>query len=104
MFKVHWLIKYYSVAFLVIFGTFIYIENTEPEVNWLLYDTNLEEKVNKAVLEKDCTVLLNEYEKELANNFEKGILGFYVRKDRNLKKGQNLNNYLNYHIKHNSCE
>ena len=102
--KFHWLIKYYFVAFITIFSIFYLLEKSEPKINWVLYEKDLEKSLKSAVLNNDCIVLVKEYNLELKKNYKETFFGLQVRKDRNLIKGLNLLNYLNYHLKEINCD
>ena len=58
----------------------------------------------KHIYNNDCIVLVKEYNLELKKNYKETFFGLQVRKDRNLIKGLNLLNYLNYHLKEINCD
>ena len=103
MLKMHWLIKYYIIAFSMIFLIVFLMERSEPKVNWSNYSKNLKINIEEAILDKNCVVIKKEYDKEYELNFKKNFLGFNVRKDRKLVKGLNLLSYLDYYIKKIDC-
>ena len=101
--KIHWLFKYYLAVFSIIFLIVYYIESSKPYLNWALYDENKKLSVNEAVKKADCKVLKAEYKEELNLNYKKSVLGFNVRKDKNMIKGQNLLGYIKFHLKNLNC-
>ena len=50
--RIHWLIKYYLLAFTLVGLIVFYIETKEPYVNWNLYPNFKELEVKKIVLIK----------------------------------------------------
>ena len=101
--KIHWLIKYYFVAFVGIFSIFYLLGTSEPKINWVLYEKDLEKNLKSAISNNDCIVLVKEYKLELKKNYKESFFGLQLRKDRKLLKGLNLLNYLNYHLKEFNC-
>ncbi len=101
--NIHWLIKYYLIAFISIFSIAYFIETSEPKVNWLLYNNDLENIVKSAILDSDCAILKKEYNKEIKENYRKNILGINVRKDNKSIKGLNLLSYLKHHMQSINC-
>ena len=102
--KIHWLIKYYFVAFIAIFSIVYFLQKSEPKINWLLYEKGLEKNLKSAILNNDCFVLEKEYKLELEKNYKESFFGLQVKKNRKLLKGFNLLNYLNYHLKEINCD
>ena len=102
--KVHWLIKYYAVAFICIFSIVYLLKLAEPKVNWLLYEKGLDKILALAILNNDCLVLKEEYQIELNKNYKESFFGLIVKKDRRPLRGLNLLNYLNYHLKKINCD
>ena len=101
--QVHWVIKYYLIVFPAVFLIAFLIEKSEPKVNWLLYDKNLKERVEKAILIRNCKLLKDEFDKEYNLNYEKNYFGFLIRKDKKMQKGLNLLKYLEFHINDTAC-
>ena len=101
--KVHWLIKYYFVAFVGIFSLVFYIENSEPKVNWSLYPEISESKVKSIILNKNCEELEELYQNEYYAKYKKNFLGFTVRNDKQSKKGLNFLKYIKYHLEKSGC-
>ena len=101
--KIHWLIKYYVVAFIIIFTFVYYIEKTEPDINWSLYQNVSEDEVLKAINQKDCRSLSKLYLDEYNLNYKKNYLGFTIRKDKKSIKGLNLLKYIDFHLKKYNC-
>ena len=101
--KIHWLVKYYFIGFIVIFSLAYNIENSEPYINWSLYPNISETKVKNIILKKECNKLEELYKNEYNNNYEKNSLGLIVQKEKKLIRGLNLLKYLNHHLKKNNC-
>ena len=101
--RIHWLIKYYFFAFVIIFFIVYLIENKQPYVDWRLYNSNMKAFTNNMIEEKNCKSLLEAYESEYQLNYTKNYFGFPIRNDRKQKKGLNLLKYLKYHIKSLNC-
>ncbi len=101
--KIHWLLKYYFIAFLTILSLVYIIENTEPYVNWTLYPKILKNDVQKVIAEKNCEKLTELFNSEYELNYEKNFFGFLIRKDGQSKRGLNFIKLLNYHLKKNNC-
>ena len=101
--NIHWLVKYYFIAFIVIFSLVYYIENSEPDVNWLLYPRLDEIEVKRIIKNKNCAELKELYKNEFDSKYKKNSFGFIVRKDKQSKKGLNLLKFLEYHLEKNNC-
>ena len=101
--RIHWLFKYYFVAFSITLSIVYYIESTEPFVNWSLYANVSQDKVENIIYEKDCRELKILFKNEYDLNYEKNFFGFIIRKDNKSKRGLNLLKLLNFHIKKNNC-
>ena len=101
--RIHWLFKYYFVAFLIILTIVYYVENSKPYVNWSLYSKVSEEDIKNAILQKDCDDLEYFYNNEYSLNYKKNLFGFDIRKDKETKRGLNLLKLLKYHKKKNNC-
>ena len=101
--KIHWLIKYYFIGFLIIFSLVYHIENSVSYINWSLYPKISENKLNNIILNKNCNELIKLYKNEYDENYEKNSLGFIIRKEKKLIRGLNLLKYLNYHIEKSDC-
>jgi len=76
--RIHWLIKYYLLAFTLVGLIVFYIETKEPYVNWNLYPNFKELEVKKIVSDKNCEKLSMLYSKEFNSNYEKNIFGFNI--------------------------
>ena len=92
--NIHWLVKYYFIAFIGIFSLAYYIENSEPDVNWSLYPGLAEIEVKNIIKNKNCEELKDLYKNEFDSNYKKNSFGFIIRKDKQSKKGLNLLKYL----------
>ena len=101
--KIHWLVKYYFIGFIVIFSLAYNIENSEPYINWSLYPDISETKVKNIILNKECNQLVKLYKNEYDDNYEKNSLGIIIKKEKKLIRGFNLLKYLNYHLEKNDC-
>lgn len=101
--KVHWLIKYYLIGFIVIFSLAYNIEKSEPYINWSLYSGVSENKVKNIIFNKQCNDLVRLYENEYDENYEKNSLGFIIRKEKKLIRGLNLLKYFKYHLERMDC-
>ena len=101
--KVHWLFKYYFVAFLFIFSVVYYIENSKPYVDWSLYPNISENEFKSLINKENCIELQKLYEDEYLLNYDKNTFGFMIRKDNQSKRGLNLLKLINYHIKDINC-
>jgi hypothetical protein len=101
--KVHWLIKYYFIGFIVIFSIAYKIEKSEPYVDWSLYEGISDTKIKNMILNKNCKELLTLYNNEYDENYDKNFLGFIIRKEKKMIRGLNLLKYLSYHLEQNDC-
>ena len=101
--KIHWLVKYYFIGFIVIFSLVYNIENSEPYINWSLYQGLSEVKVKNIISNKECNELIKLYKIEYDENYEKNSLGFIIRKEKKLIRGLNLLKFLNYHLEKSDC-
>ena len=101
--RIHWLIKYYLLAFTLVGLIVFYIETKEPYVNWNLYPNFKELEVKKIVSDKNCEKLSVLYNNEFTSNYEKNIFGFNIRKDKKSIRGLNFLKFLNYHLDKNNC-
>ena len=101
--KIHWLIKYYFVGFIVIFSLVFYIEKSKPYVDWSLYPNISQERMIKIINDKDCIILKEMYQLEFELNYEKNFLGFHIRKDKKSIRGLNLLKYLDFYIEKYKC-
>ena len=102
-FKIHWLIKYYFIGFIVIFLLAYNIEKSEPYINWSLYPDVSEKKIKNIILNKKCSQLAELYKNEYDDNYEKNSLGFVIKKEKKLIRGLNLLKYLDYHLEKSDC-
>ena len=80
--KIHWLIKYYFVGFIIIFSLVFFIEKSKPYVDWSLYPNISQERMIKIINDKDCILLKEMYQLEFELNYEKNFLGFHISKDK----------------------
>ena len=101
--RVHWLIKYYLLAFTLVGLIVFYIETKEPYVNWNLYPNFKELEIKKIIFEKNCEKLSLLYNQEFDLNYEKNVFGFDIRKDNKSIRGLNFLKLLNYHLNKNDC-
>ena len=101
--KIHWLVKYYFIGFIIIFSLAYNIENSEPYVNWSLYQEVSETKIKGIILNKECNELVKFYKNEYDQNYDRNSLGFIIRKEKKSIRGLNLLKYLNYHLEKNDC-
>ena len=101
--RIHWLIKYYLLAFTLVGLIVFYIETKEPYVNWNLYPNFKESEIKKIISNKDCEKLSLLYNKEFDLNYEKNVFGFDIRKDNKSIRGLNFLKLLNYHLNKNDC-
>ena len=101
--KIHWLIKYYFIAFLCIFLLVYNIENSEPLVKWSLYPEISESDVQSLINAKNCEELKILFTAEYNANYETNSLGFFIRKDKLSIRGLNLLKYLKFHIEDIGC-
>ena len=101
--RIHWLIKYYLLAFTVVGLIVFYIETKEPYVNWSLYPNLKEFEIKKIISDKNCEKLGSLYIKEFNLNYEKNVFGFDIRKDNKSIRGLNFLKLLNYHLNKNDC-
>ena len=101
--RIHWLIKYYLLAFTLVGLIVFYIETKEPYVNWNLYPNFKELEIKKIISNKDCEKLSLLYNLEFDLNYEKNVFGFDIRKDNKSVRGLNFLKLLNYHLNKNDC-
>ena len=101
--RIHWLIKYYLLAFTMVGLIVFYIETKEPYVNWNLYPNLKELEINKIISDKNCKKLSLLYDQEFNLNYEKNVFGFDIRKDNKSIRGLNFLKLLNYHLNKNNC-
>ena len=101
--RIHWLIKYYLLAFTIVGLIVFYIETKEPYVNWNLYPNFKELEIKKIISDKNCEKLSLLYNQEFDLNYEKNVFGFDIRKDNKSIRGLNFLKLLNYHLKKNNC-
>ena len=101
--RIHWLIKYYLLAFTLVGLIVFYIETKEPYVNWNLYPNFKELEIKKVIFNKNCEKLSLLYNQEFDLNYEKNVFGFDIRKDNKSIRGLNFLKLLNYHLNKNDC-
>ena len=101
--RIHWLIKYYLLAFTLVGLIVFYIETKEPYVDWNLYPNFKELEIKKIISDKNCEKLSLLYNLEFDLNYEKNVLGFDIRKDNKSIRGLNFLKLLNYHLNKNDC-
>ena len=101
--RIHWLIKYYLLAFTLVGFIVFYIETKEPYVNWDLYPNFKELEIKKIISDKNCEELSLLYNIEFDLNYEKNVFGFDIRKDNKSIRGLNFLKLLNYHLNKNDC-
>tara|TARA_B100001027_G_scaffold73670_1_gene50295 strand:- start:466 stop:774 length:309 start_codon:yes stop_codon:yes gene_type:complete len=101
--RIHWLIKYYLLAFTLVGLIVFYIETKEPYVNWNLYPNFKELEIKKIIADKNCKKLSLLYNQEFDLNYEKNAFGFNIRKDNKFIRGLNFLKLLNYHLNKNNC-
>ncbi len=101
--RIHWLIKYYLLAFTLVGLIVFYIETKEPYVNWNLYPNLKELEIKKIISDKNCEKLILLYDQEFNLNYEKNVFGFDIRKDNKSIRGLNFLKLLNYHLNKNDC-
>ena len=101
--RIHWLIKYYLLAFTLVGIVVFYIETKEPYVNWNLYPNVKELEIEKIISDKNCEKLSLLYNEEFNLNYEKNFFGFNIRKDNKSIRGLNLLKLLYYHLNKNTC-
>ena len=101
--RIHWLIKYYLLAFTLVGLIVFNIETKEPYVNWNLYSNLKEFEIKKIISDKNCEKLSLLYNQEFNLNYEKNFFGFNIRKDNKSIRGLNLLKLLNYHLNKNTC-
>ena len=101
--RIHWLIKYYLLAFTLVGLIVFYIETKEPYVDWNLYPNINELEIEKIISDKNCEKLSYLYSEEFNSNYEKNAFGFNIRKDNKFIRGLNFLKLLNYHINKNNC-
>ena len=101
--RIHWLIKYYLLAFTLVGLIVFYIETKEPYVNWNLYPNFKELEIKKIISHKNCDKLSLLYNQEFDLNYEKNFFGFDIRKDNKSIRGLNFLKLLNYHLNKNDC-
>ena len=101
--RIHWLIKYYLLAFTLVGLIVFYIETKEPYVNWNLYPNLKELAIKKIISDKNCTKLSLLYDQEFNLNYEKNVFGFDIRKDNKSIRGLNFLKLLNFHLNKNDC-
>ena len=101
--RIHWLIKYYLLAFTLVGLIVFYIETKEPYVNWNLYPNYKELEIKKIIFNKNCEKLSLLYNQEFDLNYEKNVFGFDIRKDNKSIRGLNFLKLLNYHLNKNDC-
>ena len=101
--KIHWLIKYYLLAFTLVGLIVFYIETKEPYVNWNLYPNLKEFEIKKIISDKNCEKLILLYSEEFNLNYEKNVFGFDIRRDKKSIRGLNLLKFLSFHNKKNNC-
>ena len=101
--RIHWLIKYYLLAFTLVGLIVFYIETKEPYVNWNLYPNLKELEIKKIISSKNCEKLSLLYSQEFDLNYEKNVFGFDIRKDNKSIRGLNFLKLLNYHLNKNDC-
>ena len=68
--KIHWLIKYYFVGFIIIFSLVFFIEKSKPYVDWSLYPNISQERMIKIINDKDCILLKEMYQLEFELNYK----------------------------------
>ena len=88
--RIHWLIKYYLLAFTLVGLIVFYIEIKEPYVNWNLYPNFKELEIKKIISDKNCEKLSLLYNQEFDLNYEKNVFGFDIRKDNKSIRGLNF--------------
>ena len=101
--RIHWLIKYYLLAFTLVGLIVFYIETKEPYVNWNLYPNFKELEIKKIIYNKNCEKLSLLYNQEFDLNYEKNVFGFDIRKDNKSIRGLNFLKLINYHLNKNDC-
>ena len=101
--RIHWLIKYYLLAFTLVGLIVFYIETKEPYVNWNLYPNFKELEIKNIISNKNCEKLRLLYSQEFDLNYEKNFFGFDIRKDNKSIRGLNFLKLLNYHLNKNDC-
>ena len=101
--KIHWLVKYYFIAFLCIILLVYNIENSEPYVKWSLYPRISETAVSSFIEAKNCEELKLLYTEEYNENYETNSFGFVIRKDKLSIRGLNLLKYLKFYIEEIGC-
>ena len=101
--RIHWLIKYYLLAFTLVGLIVFYIETKEPYVNWNLYPKFKELEIKEIISDKNCEKLSLLYNLEFDLNYEKNVFGFDIRKDNKSIRGLNFLKLLNYHLNKNDC-
>ena len=101
--RIHWLIKYYLLAFTLVGLIVFYIETKEPYVNWNLYPNLKELEIKKIISDKNCAKLSLLYDQEFNLNYEKNVFGFDIRKDNKSIRGLNFLKLLNFHLNKNDC-
>ena len=101
--KIHWIFKYYFTGFIIIFSIFYYIESSEPYVDWSLYSDISKNEVRNIIKNKECEELVKLYKNEYDNKYIKNFLGFAIRKEKKLTRGDNLLKYLDYNLKNINC-
>ena len=101
--RIHWLIKYYLLAFTLVGLIVFYIENKEPYVNWNLYPNLKKLEIKKIISGKNCEELSSLYIEEFNLNYENNVFGFNIRKDNKSIRGLNFLKLLNYHLNKNDC-
>ena len=101
--RLHWLIKYYLLAFTLVGLIVFYIETKEPYVNWSLYPNFKELEIKKIISDKDCEKLNLLYSQEFNLYYEKNFFGFNIRKDNKSIRGLNFLKLLSYHLNQNNC-
>ena len=69
--RIHWLFKYYFVAFIFIFSIVYYIENSKPYVDWSLYPNISENEFKSLINKKNCIELQKLYKDEYLLNYDK---------------------------------
>ena len=101
--RIHWLIKYYLLAFTLVGLIVFYIETKEPYVNWNLYPNFKELEIKNIIFDKNCDKMRLLYNQEFDLNYEKNFFGFDIRKDNKSVRGLNFLKLLNYHLNKNDC-
>ena len=101
--RIHWLIKYYLLAFTLVGLIVFYIETKEPYVNWNLYPNLKELEIKKIISDKNCEKLSLLFDREFNLNYEKNFFGFDIRKDNKSIRGLNFLKLLSYHLNKNDC-